>query len=232
HTLPVLSEVVPLYDEPEWSFLVMPRMRPCNSPPGLDTVGEFVEFLEQVLEGLVFLHSKNIAHRDICRANLVMDASKWIPAGCHFLRPWTLDGLKYLIPETDDDPRRGPHVPCATISPFPDNLVTRKYRELRKHIPEVSETVPYDPFKADIRLVGEMVRREFLLRYKGLDFVIPLVKKLRHRDPVRRPGAAEALALFRRLTSRLDKNQPLTGWLDFRHSKRRAVLFIKGLGLH
>ncbi|KAJ7824210.1 hypothetical protein B0H13DRAFT_2375618 [Mycena leptocephala] len=60
-------------------------------------------------------------------------------------------------------------------------------------------TVPYDPFKADVRLVGEMLLSEFLWEYTGLDFSMPFVTELHHDDPSRRPDAAGALARFRNL---------------------------------
>ncbi|KAJ7743781.1 hypothetical protein B0H16DRAFT_1463454 [Mycena metata] len=59
-------------------------------------------------------------------------------------------------------------------------------------IPKISDTVSYDPFKIDVRLVGEMW-------YAGLDFVMPLVSKLLHDDPTQRPTAAGALKMFERL---------------------------------
>ncbi|KAJ6569185.1 hypothetical protein B0H19DRAFT_1256845 [Mycena capillaripes] len=61
HTLPTL-DLVPMDDE--WSFMVMPRIRGCAHPP-FETVREVTEFVEQVLEGLVYLHNKNIAHRQV-----------------------------------------------------------------------------------------------------------------------------------------------------------------------
>ncbi|KAJ6569181.1 hypothetical protein B0H19DRAFT_1256840 [Mycena capillaripes] len=75
-------------------------------------------------------------------------------------------------------------------------LVSGDCGRLRKHVTEISETVPYDPFKVDIRLVGEMLRSEFMVEYDGLDFLVPFVRRLRRRNPVERPDAAEALALF------------------------------------
>ncbi|KAJ6525996.1 kinase-like domain-containing protein [Mycena capillaripes] len=217
HTIRVL-EVIPMYDQPEWSFLVMPRMRRSSDVPLFDTVREFTEFVQQVLEGLEFLHSKNIAHRDICTANLVVDPSRMIPGGFHFVCPYLAsDGVHFLYTIHDMKSRTmaGPlqyyYIDFGLSVRFPSfetrELVTGEYGRLRKHVPEISESVPYDPFKADVRLVGEMIRTEFLLEYTGLDFIIPLVTKLRRHDPARRPDAAEALGLFRRLISKLNETE-------------------------
>ncbi|KAJ7348259.1 kinase-like domain-containing protein, partial [Mycena albidolilacea] len=215
YTVPVL-ELIPLYDDPERELLVMPRMRQC-SHPWFATVREFTEFVVQVLEGLVFMHSKNIAHRDISIANIVMDASRMIPGGFHFLNPLTSDGVNYLREYAGDDSE--PHIIksrtdaglpvqyyfidfglAVRFSSFQTRgLVTGNVGRLRKHIPELSATVPYDPFMVDVRLVGEMLRWSFLLNYTGLDFIIPFVRKLRRDDPRQRPDAPEALAMFQRL---------------------------------
>ncbi|KAJ7474251.1 hypothetical protein FB451DRAFT_944957, partial [Mycena latifolia] len=215
HTIQML-ELIPMYDDPSRALMVMPRMRAVWDTPLFKTVHEFLEFAEQVLQGLAFLHSKNIAHRDICTKNLVMDASRMIPAGFHFIATHTSDGVQLLHFDADDsDPlvvksrtRAGPMryayidfgLSVHFLSIAARELVTGECGQLREHMRgELSETVPYDAFKADVRFVGEMIRTEFLCFHEGLDFLIPLVKKLCRRDPARRPDAAMALALFQSL---------------------------------
>ncbi|KAJ6468967.1 hypothetical protein DFH09DRAFT_1058880, partial [Mycena vulgaris] len=174
HTLPVL-EVIPMYDAPERGFLVMPCMRQCDDAPFFATVREFTEFVEQVLEGLVFLHGKNIAHRDICAMNIVVDPSHMVPGGSHFLQPfYAANGVDFLVKYTGDN--SVPHIMKSRTEAgslhyyyidfglsvhFPSfearALVTGEVGRHRKHIPEISETVPYDPFKVDVRLVAKRV---------------------------------------------------------------------------
>ncbi|KAJ7471941.1 kinase-like domain-containing protein, partial [Mycena latifolia] len=245
HTLQLL-EVIPMDDTPEWGFLVMPCMRQCGHVPFFATVGEFTEFLEQVLEGLVFLHSKNIAHRDICTMNIVVDPSQMIPGGSHFLDPFkAANGVDWLREYTGDDSapyimksrtEAGPmhyyYIDFGLSIHFPSfearGLVTGVEGRHRKHIPEISETVPYDPFKVDVRLVGEMLRREFLWQHTGLDFIIPFVRRLRRHNPARRPDAVKALAQFRRLVSGMSKKAlaaPVYKCYDCK--ERRVSLFMK-----
>ncbi|KAJ7139605.1 kinase-like domain-containing protein [Mycena epipterygia] len=248
HTITML-ELIPMHDDPEHAFLVMPRMRGCSDPPLFATVGEFIEFVEQVLQGLAFLHSKNIAHRDICTLNLVMDSSRLIPGGFHFLSACTSDGVNYLYPGANDShpgvmktrsmaaPMQYYYIDFGLSVHFPTfearQLVTGECGQLRKHVPEISDTIPYDAFKADVRLVGEMLRTDFLLFYTGLDFIIPFVKKLRRRNPARRPDAVQALALFQCLVSRMKERELMTP-LDICSTgrSRRAMLLLKGLGFH
>ncbi|KAJ7476715.1 kinase-like domain-containing protein [Mycena latifolia] len=250
HTIQFL-DLFSMYDDLERAFLVMPRMRwQCSLSPWFATVREFIEFVMQVLQGLVFLHTNNIAHRDICSANIVMDSSRMIPGGFHFVNPSTSDGLNYLREYTgdDSDPRlmksrtqAGPIHYCfidfGLSVRFPSfearQLVTGNFGRLRKRVPEISATIPYDPFKVDVRLVGEMLRSEFLLNYVGLDFIVPLVKKLRRRNPEQRPDAGQALALFEHLVAKMsdrELEEPLHD--SFWEKERRTVLFMKGLGVH
>jgi hypothetical protein len=117
--------------------------------------------------------------RDICAANLVVDASRMVPGGFHFLRPCTHDGVTYLHFDSDDsDPlvlksrtRAGPlryyYIDFGLSDQFSSfearELVIGLYGQLGIYVPEISDTVPYDAFKVDVRLVGEMLVREFLL---------------------------------------------------------------------
>ncbi|KAJ7648943.1 hypothetical protein DFH06DRAFT_555792 [Mycena polygramma] len=266
-----IIELLELDDE--WSFMVMPRMRQCDKPE-FETVGEFIEFVQQVLEGLVFLHSKNIAHLDICVRNIVMDYSRMIPHGFHFASPQTSNGKhrlrRYVGPNPDPDPSWMAFLPedkAHTADPtdphryysrtevglmkycyldfgisvrFPSyeerGRVVGNFSQLREHAPELSNTVPYDPFKVDIRLVGEMLRDELVKEYHGLGFMAPFIRKLRRHSPEKRPDAVEALALFQRqVVSKLaarDLAQPITRlplpvWATRRE---RLRLFVKRLG--
>ncbi|KAJ7493084.1 hypothetical protein B0H11DRAFT_2191118 [Mycena galericulata] len=146
---------------------------------------------------------------DIRIGNIVMDASTMVPGGFRFMRPQTYDGRHHLDPYTGDDSvpntiksrTQAPlvkyyHIDFGLSVRFASydtcELVTRVYGRLRKHIPEISETVPYDPFKephtycstdwVDIRLVGEMLQTEFLMEYVGPDFLIPFIRTTDQRE--------------------------------------------------
>lgn len=75
--------------------------------------------------------------------------------------------------------------------------------------PELSETVPYDPFKLDVFLIGNLMRRQFCdvriialytsnsltdtfeQKYLNLTMLEPLMNRMVDQDPARRPTAAE-----------------------------------------
>ncbi|KAJ7151724.1 hypothetical protein C8R46DRAFT_1304381 [Mycena filopes] len=78
---------------------------------------------------------------------------------------------------------------------------------INDRVPEISDTVPYDPFKVDLRLLGEMLQLDFVLRYAGLDFAAPLMLTLIRDDPTQRPDAAETLETVEQLVRGLTEKR-------------------------
>ncbi|OBZ71806.1 hypothetical protein A0H81_08236 [Grifola frondosa] len=64
---------------------------------------------------------------------------------------------------------------------------------LDDEVPELSDTVPYDPFKVDIFIVGNMFKKHFVNKYSNVNFLNQIVRKMVQREPSLRPDAAEAL---------------------------------------
>lgn len=82
--------------------------------------------------------------------------------------------------------------------------------------PELSDNVPYDPFKLDVFLIGNLIRRGlpavsldgyrrpniiladfFRQLYSNLTMLEPIMNQMVHRDPARRPTAADAHQQFK-----------------------------------
>ncbi|KAH9478459.1 hypothetical protein JR316_0008914 [Psilocybe cubensis] len=157
---------VPLSDEdsdPDHvMLLVMPRLAP------------------QVFRGIEFLHDNGIAHRqvsdcchslyvilmemfrDACMFNFMMDPTDVIPGGFHhsiqFYQPdgktlirvrdrCTVPSLKYYI------------IDFETAEYFPPNSLCTGLIGQEKAAPELSRTVPFDPYKLDIYQLGMLVHR-------------------------------------------------------------------------
>jgi serine/threonine protein kinase len=113
--------------------------------------------------------------------NIVVDPSHMIPGGSHFLNQSRApNGVDYIYDYTGDDSiphfkksrtEAGPmhyyFIDFGVSVHFPSfearTHVTGEVGRLREHNPEISETAPYDPFKVDVWLVGEMLLSEFLL---------------------------------------------------------------------
>jgi len=69
-------------------------------------------------------------------------------------------------------------------------------------VPELSETVPYDPFKVDVFILGNTYKAYFVNKYRNFAFLKPLISAMTQEDPTTRINAREAQALLKRLLSR------------------------------
>ncbi|KAI0767251.1 kinase-like domain-containing protein [Fomes fomentarius] len=204
HCVPIL-DVLQDPHEPSISFLVMPFLRYIDQPE-FDTIGSILECVQQLLEGLSFLHQHNVAHRDCAYKNIMMDATAIFPRGFH---PVT----DICLP--DDITRFAPTLPRSKVPVtyyFVDfgisslfagdqasRLVTGSFG-LDEEVPELSDEVPYDPFKVDIFILGNLFCQTFVehnQRFSNVDVLAPLVWQMTKSDPSARPSAEEALQMFR-----------------------------------
>ncbi|KAI0081937.1 hypothetical protein K474DRAFT_1681671 [Panus rudis PR-1116 ss-1] len=194
-------------ENPEISYIVMPFLRDINNPL-LEIVENVIGLCDQLLEGLVFLHEHGVAHRDCAYPNLMMDASALYPLGHH---PVNEDSLP-------DGGREAPVLPRSSaplkyycidfgISVLIPPQVTTKLvlgtlgRD--REVPELSQTVPYDPFKVDIYIIGNFLRRELHKKYTGLDFLTPLIESMTQENPSARPDAPAVLQQWQSIRCRL-----------------------------
>lgn len=200
HSVPILDTFTDPADD-SVSYIVMPFLRSSDNPP-FETVGEVADFVDQVLEGLVFMHSHGVAHRDCSLKNILMDADRMFPRGFHPVKDLLLHDILTPAPII---PRRDVGVKYYFVdygisSYFPTESGPRMVlgRDGRdQDVPELSDEVPYDPFKVDIFTIGNVLGLEFCNNYTNLDFLKPLVVYMSRPDPSRRPSAEEALQRWR-----------------------------------
>ncbi|KAH9478391.1 hypothetical protein JR316_0008845 [Psilocybe cubensis] len=189
-------------------LLVMPKLFPLFSfHLPFRHVREVLDALQQIMEGIVFLHEHRIAHRDACTHNFMMDPTDVIPSGfhlsnnrcqpdgvtrIHFRDRCSFPQLRYYL------------IDFETAEFFPPNSLTiGRYGQV-KDVPEMSETVPYDPFKLDVYQVGSLVKTLIEL-YEGLDFLVPLRDIMRCPNPELRPTASESLSQLHGIVSQLEQ---------------------------
>jgi serine/threonine protein kinase len=207
HSVPVLDTFVDEVDA-SLSYLVMPFLRMPDDPP-FGVVEEVIDFADQVLEGLAFMHSHGVAHRDTSLKNILMDATRMFPHGFHPVRdsflPHDLSTPAPMIPRFNVGVKYY-FVDYGISSYFPEGTEPQLVLGLAgrdRDVPELSDEVPYDPFKVDILTIGNVLRRELVAKYTNVGFFMPLIEAMMQSEPSRRPSAEHALQQWQTIRSRI-----------------------------
>ncbi|KAF9077720.1 kinase-like domain-containing protein [Rhodocollybia butyracea] len=233
HSIPLL-EVLHIPGIEEEHLLVMPWMREPEDPH-FRTVGEGLQFIKEVLEGIQYMHQNNVAHRDCSVNNMVMDARRMYPDGYHPKKP----------SRTYDYKKRARHFSRTLVPPryylidfgFSQKYEPSQERPLEYAIrsggaepPEYKAGTPCDPFASDVFLLGNMIRVQFLdgdpeLEHSavhGFESLRPLVNDMIQDDPEKRPQMDEVLSRFSNIV------QSLSRWrLRSRAVKKDEFFFMK-----
>jgi len=177
HSVPVL-DLITDNENPTISYLVMPALL----RPDFEYVADVVDFVDQILEGLVFLHDAGVAHGDCTMANLMMDATDSKKKKYHLLPTQGRSRYHFLGYTTSSyfPPGKAPGLVVGTRGRDPE-------------VPELSDSDPYDPFAVDIFIIGNLLRKEFVEHYTNLDFLKPLSSLATRSKPASRPSAVELL---------------------------------------
>ncbi|KAF7296069.1 Protein kinase domain-containing protein [Mycena kentingensis (nom. inval.)] len=210
------NKVVPLLDHfalpdnPEFVVVVEPILRRFDSPL-FRTLEEVAEALFQFL-GLEFLHKHDIAHRDVTLRNMKLDASDIIPDGFHFSAPHMSagEGRTYFQWRARHRVLSGDYflVDFGLAKVYPEGP------ELARDVgvfgcdptvPELSDTVPYNPFKVDVFQLGNTFV-QLSEKYPLVERVFqPLLAAMTSRNPEDRPTPTQAItqlvAIGRKLSS-------------------------------
>ncbi|KAJ7186605.1 kinase-like domain-containing protein [Mycena filopes] len=204
-TIPLL-DIVHMPTNP-WSFLVMPYCRVFNYPP-FHCRNEFVDAMTQFMEGLQFMHEHKVVHFDIAAQNMVMDESRVVPSGSHFSEPRTHTGF-FRSFSWNNRCSVGPidyyYIDFGLSLYFPDGQETAQHlATLRTFptIPELSQTVPYNPFKVDIFQLGLTVRK-LVDAYPALEDFRPVADSMTATSPSARPTPNDALAHLRNIAAKI-----------------------------
>lgn len=220
HCYPLLDVLrPPLLRGRPYHILVFPLLRPLFEPDP-DTVEDMLVSIIALAEGLAFMHENNVAHQDVHYRNAMMDATSLMPEGWH---PWMPSDIVYIKGGT---PRPLTVLPRSRVPMkyfLTDFGMSIRYRSfearglvrgiggLNRTLPEQSNTVPYDPFPADVRMFGDMIC-DWQTGFLSLDFLDPVVATLRQDVPSLRPTASDMVEALRTLAkerSRLSLQLPL-----------------------
>ncbi|TDL15597.1 hypothetical protein BD410DRAFT_902496 [Rickenella mellea] len=207
HCVPILDHFAD-DDDPFVHFIAMPVLRKFNNPPFYN-VDEVLNFIEQTLEGISFMHENGVAHRDCYYLNIMLDANSMYPDGFHPMfqvapRGFKGDSTARYIQRSDARSVKYYFIDFGLSSSFPNNHEPRLVTGmdcLLNDVPELSNEIPYDPFPVDIFLLGHLYNEFLILKYPNLQFLLPLANSMTTENPKSRPSAVEALRHFRELTS-------------------------------
>ncbi|PPQ81709.1 hypothetical protein CVT25_013439 [Psilocybe cyanescens] len=202
-----LLEVIPLPDSVEddskhYALLFMPMLFPLMSPHlPFRHVREVVDALDQLIQVPVY------DLKDACSLNFMMDPTDVIPSSFHHSKDFYQPDGKTRIDFRDR---------CSVSSVkyytidyemsdyFPPNTLCVGFYGQEKDVPELSDTVPYDPFKLDIFQLGTVVQM-FIEEYEGLDFLEPLGEAMTCQNPEMRLTAVKSLEKLRCIVSLLEE---------------------------
>ncbi|KZT29105.1 hypothetical protein NEOLEDRAFT_1128667 [Neolentinus lepideus HHB14362 ss-1] len=226
HCVPIL-EVLDPPEEDDLVLLVMPFLCDYDSP-AFDTFGETIAFFKQVFEGLQFMHTLHVAHRDCDGRNIMMDGIHLYPGGFH---PMNTD----VKPDVSGWARHYSRTERPAKYYFVDFGISRRYspedgppREPPilggdRSVPEFQNSdEPVDPFPTDIYYLGNMIREDFIQAKYGFEFMEPLVSDMVQNDPSKRPTIDEVVARFE------DIQKSLSSWkLRSRVAERDSVAMIE-----
>ncbi|KAJ7829247.1 hypothetical protein B0H13DRAFT_2372704 [Mycena leptocephala] len=176
HTIPLL-DVIP-FPGTEWTFVVMPYCRRFNSPP-FHCRDEFVDAMTQYIEGLQFMHEHNFVHFDIAPQNMVTEESCLIPKGSHWCYPDSHSGFT------------GNFFSWKNCCGKESARITATLRTFRM-IPELSLTVPYNPFYVDVFQIG-LAMSQIIDVYPDLEDFRIVAASLTVDDPHARATLEDAL---------------------------------------
>ncbi|KAF8872165.1 kinase-like domain-containing protein [Infundibulicybe gibba] len=198
-------EVLPVPGEDDIALLVMPFLIGLSQPE-YETIGEVVEFFRQIFEGLCFMHSQHIAHRDCKSDNIMMDSSRLYREPVHPANIW----------RTRDYTKPSQFKYTRTQKPvkyyFIDFGLSRQYVATEEHplaeplwggtqgLPEYETGELVNPFHVDVYCIGNIVRN---FTHVSLEFMDRLVDDMMQANPNKRPTMDEVVARFEKICNGL-----------------------------
>ncbi|KAH8103564.1 kinase-like domain-containing protein [Cristinia sonorae] len=198
HCVPII-DAFPDPINPSYGILVMPYLHQYNKPY-FETVEQVMDFIQQTLEGLSFLHRKRVAHRDCWTTNIMMDGDILFPRGHHPIsvhRTSDFSGYSRVL-------RRSSHsikyyfIDFGMSSHFEpgESPYVLGEKGANQTAPELSTKIPYNAFMLDVYILGHAYHVELLQEFVNLDFLQPLVTSMTDPQPEKRLTAEAALSRF------------------------------------
>ncbi|KAG6873547.1 hypothetical protein C0995_014417 [Termitomyces sp. Mi166 len=206
HCVPILDVLYPPGDA-GLAFVVMPLLYNTQLAP-FETIGEVVEYIRQIFEGLHFMHENGVAHGDCTDNNIMADSLHLFASAPHPGKPsMTLD---YSDKVSKSDSRTNKPVKYYLVG-FHKSINYRNQDGQEKEVDKSSK----HQFAADVYCLGDMLRMHFLDGWdnmgiapkQGFEFMRKLISDMMNGDPNRRPDMGKVVARFNSLVDDLSDIQ-------------------------
>ncbi|GBE86804.1 predicted protein [Sparassis crispa] len=208
---------------PDKDFMISLYLRPFYNP-GLTNASHMVDFVMQTLQCLAFLHGKQVAHRNCCADNIMMDASSMYPMGHHPVRlECARDGVsEAVLTNCIRRPVRYYFVDFSRASRFREGELrpyARVREDLDKCLPEYKMAINgrLDTFKADVYRLGKLYQTTFLgAQYLRAGWPLAslqtLVTAMMHPQPEMRPTASRAIEIVQYVFREVNTTPYMVMW--------------------
>ncbi|KAH9935120.1 kinase-like protein [Epithele typhae] len=222
HCVTILETLPDPFDR-HLTLMFLPLLRRYNDPE-FCAVGEVISFIDQSIEGLMFLHDHRIAHRDIHETNLLMDARDLLPGGWHPAKPWrTPDGVYRIQPRSRTDfPVNYFYIDFGHSARFNEGDSQLVVGDIGRDdtVPELSIDIPYEALPVDIHALGSLYLNDLQEKYYHLSFLEPLTDSMRQRDPKLRPTIHQVHQQWQQIRARVVSQSS-------RHTSVKAETFVE-----
>ncbi|KAI0795408.1 hypothetical protein C8Q75DRAFT_745820 [Abortiporus biennis] len=208
------NHLVPLLDvfddhrvSSAFQFFVYPYLIPLDDSPRIDTAGEALDILRQVIEGTYFMHTNGLFHEKglFLVPFIFLDPRPQYPSLFH---PMKRDMKRDFSGPVQCRGSRTKYPTRYYILWTDTNSDAPEFdRQLLHHKPPAKG----DPFQTDVYYLGKMINHYFVQTFvftilpssNRLKFLIPLVKSMLNPDPIQRPKMDAVLKEFESLCNAL-----------------------------
>ncbi|CAE6461030.1 unnamed protein product [Rhizoctonia solani] len=195
HIVPCLDSF-PIPGTDHGQFIVMPLLGKFTYPPFYN-LAEVHDCLQQVFDGLLFMHENNVAHCDIAVANIMMDLRPLFDEPFHPVYPTLSPDIQRPVFPRYRRSEKGIRYYYIDLGYAKWFQVPSESRLIaggaaRERAPEQFQDRLYDPFVADVYQLGMVLSQGVLPETDTLRFLEPLVQQMIQKDPSARPVLTKA----------------------------------------
>ncbi|EIN06270.1 hypothetical protein PUNSTDRAFT_39424, partial [Punctularia strigosozonata HHB-11173 SS5] len=206
HCMPTFEILNVPGEEEDLRIVITPLLRDWDDPR-FDTVGEVVSVIQQIFEGMNFMHTHGIAYCSTVRNNIKLDPWDMYPDGFHpsnhtVPSDWDIYGVAKHYTRTQCSPRYYLEIsPTSLIYSTRHGATAASIDGVDGAVFEVQQDgcSTYFPFAEDCLHVGSLhcahmtERQHGFQVFKDFDFLRPLAEEMTLNSHVHRPQMEDAI---------------------------------------